>query len=115
MNSCVGSVVIDVNAIDPMRRFWEGALGYRAEDVEDDWVKLIPPDGGVNISLQLVPEKPAGKNRLHLDLYSSDQEGDVKRLVGLGASVVNDGRGDVEDFIVLSDPEGNLFCVIDKS
>jgi predicted enzyme related to lactoylglutathione lyase len=115
MKSYVGSVVIDVNDVASMRGFWEGVLGYRAEDVEDDWVKLCPPDRGVNVSLQLVPEPRSGKNRLHLDLYSSDPDAEVERIVALGATVVADARADGEDFTVLADPEGNLFCVIDKS
>jgi predicted enzyme related to lactoylglutathione lyase len=115
MNSFVGSVVIDVNDVPRMKAFWEQALGYGAEEIEDDWVKLCPPNGGVNVSLQLVPEARSGKNRLHLDLYSSDPDAEVKRIVSLGAALVNNAREDGEDFTVLADPEGNLFCVIDKS
>ncbi|MGH2754144.1 MAG: VOC family protein [Actinomycetota bacterium] len=113
----VGSVVIDCNDFDAMFAFWRDALRYVPRDPpEDDFVVLRDPHGsGVNVSISKVPEPRVGKNRLHLDLYTDDQAGEVKRLLGLGANrhprVLEEG----EDFIVLEDPEGNLFCVIDKS
>lgn len=111
----VGSVVIDVNDLDKMRAFWEEALGYVEDYSSDDWVKLCDPnEKGVTVSLQLVPEPREGKNRLHLDLYARDQMAEVQRLQGLGAARERGPRED-EDFVVLSDPEGNLFCVIDRS
>ena len=84
----IGSVVIDCNDVDRMFEFWSAALGYvPREPPEDDWVVLRDPDGrNVNVSLNLVPEKRVGKNRLHLDLYSDDQEGEVERLERLGAT-----------------------------
>ncbi len=66
----------------------------------------------MNVSLQVVPEPRVGKNRLHLDLYTDDQAGEVERLLGLGATLHPRTPDPDEDFIVLADPEGNLFCVI---
>jgi hypothetical protein len=113
----VGSVVIDCNDFATMSRFWQEALRYVPRDPpEDDWVVLGDPEGrGVNMSLQVVPERRSGKNRLHLDLYTTDQAGEVERLLALGATRFPRAPGPDEDFIVLEDPEGNLFCVIDKS
>lgn len=111
----VGSVVIDVNDIQKMRAFWQDALGYEQDYASDDWVKLSDPqEKGVTVSLQLVPEPREGKNRLHLDLYAENQIAEVERLEGLGARRER-GPKEGEDFVVLSDPEGNLFCVIDQS
>jgi catechol 2,3-dioxygenase-like lactoylglutathione lyase family enzyme len=111
----IGSVVIDCNDFDRMSAFWRDALGYvPREPGEDGWVVLRDPDNtNVNVSLQRVPEKPSGKNRLHFDLYSNDQEGEVDRLLGLGATRHPRRPEPEEDFIVLADPEGNLFCVVD--
>lgn len=111
----VGSVVIDVNDVSKMRAFWQAALGYEQDYASDDWVKLVDPnEKGVTVSLQLVPEPREGKNRLHLDLYAQDQMAEVKRLESLGARRERGPKED-EDFVVLADPEGNLFCVIDQS
>jgi hypothetical protein len=113
----VGSIVIDCNDFPGMLAFWQEALRYvPREPPDDDWVVLMDPDRrGVNVSLQVVPEKKVGKNRLHLDLYTEDQEGEVERLLGLGATRHARVSEPNEDFVVLEDPEGNLFCVIDKS
>jgi hypothetical protein len=54
-----------------------------------------------------------GKNRLHFDLHAEDQEGEVERLLGIGATVHSRTPEPGEDFVVLADSEGNLFCVID--
>jgi hypothetical protein len=112
----VGSVVIDCNDLATMSRFWQEALRYvPREPPEDGWVVLRDPDGrNVNVSLQVVPEERVGKNRLHLDLYTTDQMGEVERLLALGATRFSRITRPEEDFIVLEDPEGNLFCVIDK-
>jgi hypothetical protein len=66
----------------------------------------------LNVGIQKVPEPRVGKNRLHLDLYAADREGEVRRLLGLGATVHPREPEPDEDFVVLADPEGNLFCVI---
>jgi hypothetical protein len=112
----VGSVVIDCNDFGRMSSFWQKALRYvPREPADDDWVVLRDPDGrNVNVSLQHVPEKRSGKNRLHLDLYTDDPEGEVERLLGIGASRYVRAPESDEDFVVLEDPEGNLFCVVDK-
>ena len=113
----VGAVVIDVNDFDRMLGFWSAALGYVPRDPPepDDFAVLHDPDGGVvNVSLQKVPEPRVGKNRLHLDLYPPDRDGEVERLLGLGARRFERTPEPGEDFVVLEDPEGNLFCVIQK-
>lgn len=113
----IGSVVIDCNDFDKMRSFWQEALRYvPREPAEEGWVVLKDPNGtNVNVSVQQVPEARVGKNRLHLDLYTDAQETEVERLLLMGATRHPRAPEGEEDFIVLEDPEGNLFCVIDKA
>ena len=113
----VGSVVIDCNDFEAMWRFWGAALGYEVHgELEQDWVILADPGArGVRVSIQQVPEPRVGKNRLHLDLYTGDQAAEIERLIGLGARRHEPQPEPVEDFVVLEDPEGNLFCVVDTS
>lgn len=113
----IGSVVIDCNDFPTMSAFWQDALGYVPREApEEDWVVLRDPKGkNVNVSLQVVPEKRAGKNRLHFDLYTTHQEHQVERLLSIGARRHARSQEADEDFIVLEDPEGNLFCVVDTS
>jgi hypothetical protein len=113
----VGSVVIDCNDLTRMLAFWKAALGYLPRDPPaEDFVVLRDPQGGhVNISLQVVPEKRVGKNRLHLDLYSDNQAEEVERLLELGATRHPRVPEPEDDFVLLEDPEGNVFCVVDAS
>jgi hypothetical protein len=76
---------------------------------------LRPKDGvGPNLSLDNVPSKLQVPPRLHLDLYTEDQAGEVERLKALGATEVKwDKRPPDADYIIMADPEGNRFCVVD--
>jgi hypothetical protein len=113
----IGSVVIDCNDFPAMMAFWAEALLYvPREPAVEGWVVLCDPAGGtVNVSLQKVPETASEKNRLHFDLYADDQDTEVERLLGIGATRHPREPGPDDDFVVLADPEGNLFCVIDVS
>jgi hypothetical protein len=74
-----------------------------------------PNEVNLNVSLQKVPEPRAGNNRSHFDPYTDDEAGEVGRLLGIGATRHPRTPEPGEDFIVLADPEGNPFCVIDTS
>jgi hypothetical protein len=79
------------------------------------FVMLVHPEGRhVPVSLHLADAAPREPVRLHVDLYTGEQERHVERLVGLGATRVTDWPyPDDADFVVLRDPDGNEFCVID--
>jgi catechol 2,3-dioxygenase-like lactoylglutathione lyase family enzyme len=111
----IGSVVIDCINFDKMLAFWQEALHYvPREPAQGGWVVLRDPDGrNVNVSLNQVSERLMGRNWLHFDLYTSDQEGEVKRLLKMGATRHPQTYEPDDDFIVLEDPDGNLFCVVD--
>lgn len=111
----VGAVVIDCNDFHAMFTFWREALRHVPRDEpEEDWVFLRDPEGrGVNVSLQNVPEPRVGKNRLHLDLDTKDQAGEVERArTRRTLHPRTPEAGD--DFVSLLDPEGNVFDVIHK-
>jgi catechol 2,3-dioxygenase-like lactoylglutathione lyase family enzyme len=112
----IGSIVIRCFEFDKMLAFWKEALHYVHEvPVEGGWVILHDPKGtGPNISLDRISERRSGKRgRSHLDLYTADQEGEVERLVALGASRYPWRYRPDDDFVVLEDPDGNLFCVVE--
>ena len=114
----IGSIVIRCYEFEKLLHFWKAALHYtEREPATDTWVVLADPTGkGPNISLKRVYEKHTGKrSKLHLDVYTDSQEEEVKRLVGLGAMRYPWRHVPGDDFIVLADPDDNLFCVIDKS
>jgi hypothetical protein len=111
----IGSIVIDCTNLERMISFWEKALDYVPRDApEVDGVVLKDPMGvGPNLSLSLTTEQPPADYRLHLDLYSSQPEREVERLIQLGATL-NRAAQPGHDFVTLADPDGNLFDVIDK-
>ncbi|MFC5667260.1 VOC family protein [Kitasatospora misakiensis] len=119
----IGSVVLGVVDVRRAVAFWGEALGYVPRDgvVEDDWVVLQPADGasGVQVALGRSVTPPQEHPRVHLDLYAADaadQAAEVERLLGLGALRTDwDLYPEDPDFVVLEDPDGNRFCVIDAS
>ncbi|GAA1609562.1 VOC family protein [Catellatospora bangladeshensis] len=107
----IGAIVWQVSDLGRAREFWRGALGYEATPDNPDF--LADPRGtGPRLHLDT-------GDRMHLDLWAEDaaeQRAEVARLVSLGARVVEDWTYPEDaDFVVLADPDGNLFCVIDKS
>jgi Glyoxalase-like domain len=73
-----------------------------------------PAGRGLPVSLQLTEPDHLQPVRVHLDLYTSEQERHVRRLLALGASEVPDWNYPEDpDFVVLRDPDGAEFCVID--
>jgi catechol 2,3-dioxygenase-like lactoylglutathione lyase family enzyme len=112
----VGSIVIRVDDVERQAAFWTAALGYeRRVDDSEDFALLHPPDrNGPNVSLDAARSRLQIPPRIHLDLYADDQAAEVRRLIGLGATEVHwDKRPADADYVILADPEGNRFCVID--
>jgi hypothetical protein len=112
----IGSIVIDCNEFDKMLTFWKEALHYvPREPAENGWVVLRDPGGrNPNISLNQVSTKRRGRNRLHLDLYTGNREVEVNRLIKIGAKLHRQRYKPDDDFRVLEDPDGNLFCIVQK-
>ena len=108
--------MIRVDDLARQKAFWTAALDYVArDDAADDFALLRPRDGrGPNVSLDRVRSERHLPPRIHLDLYAVDQAAEVERLVSLGATRVEwKGRPADADYVILEDPEGNRFCVID--
>ena len=115
----IGSIVLRVDNLERQTEFWEAALDYVQHDParDHDFRLLRPRDGvGPNLSLDQVRSELQIPPRLHLDLYTDDQVGEVERLKALGATEVHwDKRPPDADYVILADPEGNRFCVVDVS
>lgn len=115
----LATVVVNVQDMRRAAGFWCAALGYEPREPEWDpeFVMLVDPTGtGLPVSLQLTGHAPEEPVRLHLDLYTDHQECQVERLVALGAARVTEWPYPADaDFVVLLDPEGNQFCVIDHA
>ena len=114
----IGSIVIRVDNLERQMSFWQAALGYEPRHAPDgDFVILQPPGGGGTcISLDRVPAAVQVPPRLHLDLYTDQQDAEVQRLLGLGATRVEWSKRPADaDYVILADPEGNRVCVVDTA
>jgi catechol 2,3-dioxygenase-like lactoylglutathione lyase family enzyme len=117
----LGVEVLGVDDVERAARFWIRALGYQLRrDGFGGWATiLVPLPGrpGTAIALQRSETPPPDHPRMHLDLHVPDageQAAEVERLVALGAQRVDwDDYPDDPDFVVLSDPAGNRFCIVD--
>jgi hypothetical protein len=115
----IGSVVIDCISFDEMMAFWQEAVHYSPKrPANNGWVILADPDGrntSISLNRVLPEEKLQGRNWLHLDLYTEDQKSEVDRLISLGAKRHPQEYDPEDDFVVLEDPDGNLFCIVDTT
>ena len=106
------------DAVDPQRlgRFWEAVVG--GEQLTDEvagYETRLAVEGGpvLDLCFQRVPEPTSQPPRLHVDLLGGSRQAEVvERLTGLGARHLDIGQGDVP-WVVLGDPEGNPFCVME--
>lgn len=110
----IGSIVIHCHEFDRMVKFWSHALNYvPREPAASGWIVLRDPDRrGPNLSFQARERPAARRSWLHLDLYTNNRDREVERLIDLGARRYP-WRYELEaDYVVLEDPDGNLFCVV---
>lgn len=117
MTSRLVALCLDAN--DPYRlaRFWSEALHWELDDDTSGELRLVPTDGTrFQILFEPVPERKTRQNRIHLDLTTTsidDQRDTAAMLVELGGRSIDIGQSPDEDHVVLADPEGNEFCLIE--
>ena len=118
----IGMVVLGAADMGRAIGFWSQALGYELREggAGADWSSLTPAGGlRSGIGLQQTTTLAEKHPRVHLDLYAADaaeQAAEIERLISLGAERVDwDLYPEDPDFVVLADPEGNRFCIINTS
>jgi catechol 2,3-dioxygenase-like lactoylglutathione lyase family enzyme len=117
MTSRLIALCFDAN--DPLRlgRFWTGVLGWAmVEDPPDGFALLPNDDTGFRIEFFPTQAQKAGQNQTHFDLTSTsleEQQQTVARALELGARHIDIGQRPEDEHVVLADPEGNEFCVIE--
>ena len=109
-------IVIDCADLDRSAAFWSAVLGYTASPAATGPYRSLEPESGagIDVLLQRVPDVKGEKNRLHLDLRTPDLDAEVRRVHGLGATLLT-SEPVTEDgwaWHILGDPDGNEFCVL---
>ncbi len=105
-----------IEALDPqsLGRWWSEALHWMAVNDDPNEFEIQPQaDQHPGIIFLQARGPRRFKNRLHLDFRPKDQKAEVERHIALGASRLDVGQGDVS-WVVLADPEGNEFCVLQE-
>lgn len=117
MSLCIGSIVTHCFEFERMIEFWQEALGYRLRNPPaEDWAVLSDPAGkGPNLSFQKRDRRRERRSWIHLDLYTADQRAELDRLLKLGARAYPWRYPPGADYVVLEDPDGNLFCVVQQA
>ena len=110
-------LALTFDAHDPARLadFWAGVM-RRA--VVDDLRGALLPGSDTQVHLRFTPSgaEKVGPNRVHLHLTSTspaEQQDTVAAALELGADHLDVGQVPEEGHVVLADPEGNEFCVIE--
>ena len=112
----IGSIVWGVRDVPGAIQFWSAALDYRPlREPSPDWAILVPRHGvGPQFAITVVTSEAESHQRHHLDLYAENADAEVERLLTLGATRVAWRYPPGADYVVLADPDGNTFCVIEK-
>ena len=112
-------LVVDSRDPEALAAFWAAVLDYRVLGREDDGSVEIGPEAGFGGAVATlvfgpVPDPTPGKLRMHIDVYATDRDQDeeLERLLGLGATHADVGQTGDEGWYVLADPEGNEFCLL---
>jgi predicted enzyme related to lactoylglutathione lyase len=106
----IAALAIDCHDPPELARWWSRLLGGTVEVIADGDATLHTP-GGLAIDFARVPEAKSVKNRLHLDLRSTDLAAATEQAVALGATRADDIY-DGGKWQVLRDPEGNELCLL---
>jgi len=113
----VEMVTVDCRDAYALADWWSRQTGGKVVGERGDEFVMVEPGagGGPTLGFQQVSEPTPGKNRLHLDVTAPDRDLAVERLLGEGALAVARHETPGFTWVVLSDPEGNQFCVSQAS
>lgn len=110
---------LSIEALEPPRlaTFWGDLLGWELTEDPSEGLVLLPGET-TDFRLRFFPaeEGRSGQDQRHLHLTSTsieDQQETVAKSLGLGARHVDVGQRPEEGHVVLADPEGNEFCIIE--
>lgn len=117
MSSRIAAIAID--AVNPrlIADFWRDVLGWREVAADAEGITIAASRQGPTIDVLAVPDSKSVKNRLHLDLRAdgSSTAEELRRLLALGAIHVDVGQSPQVSWVVLADPEGNEFCLLERT
>ena len=110
----IGDIVIDSRDPQLAAQFWCAALGYRITDSDETGVAIAGDASAPTLLFLASHDRKVNKNRIHFDvcpISGTTRDAEVARLEGLGAVRTDIGQSS-ESWVVMTDPDGNEFCVM---
>ena len=108
------ALTVDAHNPASLAQWWAQTLDWELVDWLPAGAEVRQPERQApSLFFLSVPEAKEGKNRLHLDMYADDQGAAVAALIARGATRANVGQPADAECIVMRDPEGNEFCLLD--
>jgi catechol-2,3-dioxygenase len=115
MSISMFGVAFDARDAQAAASFWAAVLGRTVADgatSDNALIQADPAIPGSRIGFHRVPEGKTVKNRMHFDVITTDFDAETERLIGLGATKLNEVNGAAAHWVTLADPEGNEFDLI---
>jgi len=116
VSSNMFGVAFDARDAQAAASFWAAVLGRAVAagaTADNALIEADPAVPGSRIGFHRVPEGKTVKNRMHFDVITTDFDAETERLIGLGATKLNEVNGAAAHWVTLADPEGNEFDLID--
>jgi hypothetical protein len=105
--------IVDARDPEGLAAWWREALGWVFVEEASGEFEIRPSvDRLPGLLFVPVAENKTAKNRLHLDFRPDDRDAEVERMLARGATRVDVGQADSDSWVVLTDPEGNEFCIL---
>jgi catechol 2,3-dioxygenase-like lactoylglutathione lyase family enzyme len=107
----VDAVTIDVSDLDSGTAFWGGLLGLGEVKRREQYAFLADFRPGVPLILQEVDDAKVAKNRMHFEVHSEDPPRTIAWVLENGGQQLEEHVTDWYSLVVMTDPDGNEFCV----
>ena len=110
-------LAMDANDVESLARFWCEAAGYKIADSHYPILAVLISDEPAQprIIILQVPETKTAKNRFHMEFKADDLKTEAERIVALGATLIAEREFGDTQWIVMQDPEGNEFCLVNPA
>lgn len=105
---------MDANDVKSLAEFWREAADYKVADSSYPYIAVLLSEDPAQprIIILQVPETKTTKNRLHMEFKTEDLKTEAERIVALGATLIAEREFGETKWIVMQDPEGNEFCLV---
>ena len=117
----ISELVLDCRDPQRLAEFWCEVLGFEILGYEDDGAIEIGPAAGfgglqptIVLSPTAVPQRERGYLHFDLSPVETNRSGEVERILRAGGRHADIGQLGTEPWTVMEDPEGNVFCVLDR-